>query len=343
MGFEQTVSFTASNLLPTDNRLRALRRQTPCGKSPSTTSRCRSSRLVISCAVRTGKNPKDFNGDYDAIRDYLERGGDEAGGAKWASNFSFGTLLRTISETSFGDASFNFRDGLYEKMLDLQGKISKPVLTDGSRADYLKRNAAKRAGMTQILSAGKVWQENGYSEPEAKDLAIESAVLSYKLRDDLKTNLDLVECAKRLAVLAKALILTPFEVSRMVQKCPSMLDIEAGEYIRTMVWLKQNLPAANVSKLVQNEPELLMLTATQREQVTVSLALMHRFLKGASIDAMIEEEPQLLFEDLEGGLIQLRELWPDHVLHPTALSNSDPAELALAIRALSPQGARKRF
>jgi hypothetical protein len=49
----------------------------------------------------------------------------------------------------------------------------------------------------------------------------------------------------------------------------------------------------------------------------------------------------VLLEDVEAALPRLRELWPD--LDDDALANSHPAQLALALRALSRQGPPERY
>eukprot|EP00240_Pyramimonas_obovata_P005734 CAMPEP_0118935828 /NCGR_PEP_ID=MMETSP1169-20130426/15851_1 /TAXON_ID=36882 /ORGANISM="Pyramimonas obovata, Strain CCMP722" /LENGTH=333 /DNA_ID=CAMNT_0006878893 /DNA_START=72 /DNA_END=1073 /DNA_ORIENTATION=- len=327
MGVAHVASLVAPQQLSAERGvIRALRRQTTAHSG----RRWQSHR--VSCSARKAKDPKDFNGDYDAIREYLEGGGE---GGKWAGGFSFGTMLRTVSETSFGDAGA----GLYKKVLELQERVVAPTSVNKPRTDYVKRNAIKRFGMTQVLKGQRVWEGLGYSTQEAEDLTIMTAEMAYKVRARVSTTIDLVECARRLDILAGALILTPSEVSKLVKACPCLLETDATQYMRNMVWLKQCLPTADVSKLLQNEPSLLVLSSSQRERVMGSLALLHKFLEGAPIDMMIEEDPKLLFEDLEGGLMQLRELWPEDVLHPTALSQSEPTHLVLAIRALSPHQA----
>lgn len=61
-------------------------------------------------------------------------------------------------------------------------------------------------------------------------------------------------------------------------------------------------------------------------------------LPGANIDMMVQEDPTILFEDkqsLSTGLRGLHDLWD---VDEVALGNSNPWELALAIRAMSEQG-----
>lgn len=42
-------------------------------------------------------------------------------------------------------------------------------------------------------------------------------------------------------------------------------------------------------------------------------------------------------------VLQLRQLWPEDLVGPQALRDSDPRELVLAVRSLSPQGPPKRY
>lgn len=61
-------------------------------------------------------------------------------------------------------------------------------------------------------------------------------------------------------------------------------------------------------------------------------------LPGANIDMMVQEDPTILFEDkqsLSTGLQGLHDLWD---VDEVALGNSNPWELALAIRAMSDEG-----
>lgn len=61
------------------------------------------------------------------------------------------------------------------------------------------------------------------------------------------------------------------------------------------------------------------------------------------MDAIFEEDPTVLFEDPESllvGLERMRELWS---INEEMLRNSEPDELALAVRALSLKGPPKKY
>jgi len=78
--------------------------------------------------------------------------------------------------------------------------------------------------------------------------------------------------------------------------------------------------------------------ASVEDHVTRADAMLREGLAGADIDFMLTEDPALLFEDLpslQTGLRRLHELWD---VDEQALRNSDPVEVALAVRALSDSG-----
>jgi hypothetical protein len=81
--------------------------------------------------------------------------------------------------------------------------------------------------------------------------------------------------------------------------------------------------------------------AAARVRAAAAGAALRAGLPGADVDALAEADPALMFEEpaaLAAGLARLRELWPAAVVGPRALAASDPAELALAVRALIPPG-----
>lgn len=75
-----------------------------------TQSSCRyPCRQIVYCASkRKPKNAEDFGKDYDAIRASLEAEGG------WEARFSFSTMLRNISQSTFGSKG----RGLYRTVLD---------------------------------------------------------------------------------------------------------------------------------------------------------------------------------------------------------------------------------
>lgn len=50
---------------------------------------------------------------------------------------------------------------------------------------------------------------------------------------------------------------------------------------------------------------ILLQTIEEQEQARCTIELLHKFLDGGPIDAMIQEEPSLLFEDVREGLVQV--------------------------------------
>jgi hypothetical protein len=56
-------------------------------------------RTASSRSVRQAKDPKDFGGDYDAIRAELQKGDG------WGAGYSMASVLNTVSNNSFGEAT----------------------------------------------------------------------------------------------------------------------------------------------------------------------------------------------------------------------------------------------
>ena len=54
-------------------------------------------RTAASRSVRQAKDPKDFGGDYDKIREELQKGDG------WGSGYSMASVLNTVSNNSFGE------------------------------------------------------------------------------------------------------------------------------------------------------------------------------------------------------------------------------------------------
>lgn len=67
---------------------------------------------------------------------------------------------------------------------------------------------------------------------------------------------------------------------------------------------------------------------------------LHAGLPGIDVDEVIANDPVLLFIDVEAALKKMGELW---TLTADVLGNSEPREVALAVRALSPSGPPRRF
>ena len=57
----------------------------------------------------------------------------------------------------------------------------------------------------------------------------------------------------------------------------------------------------------------------------------------------VQEHPFIVYEEIESGLKQFRELWPTEIVDDATLAGSTHHELVLAIRALSEKGAPKKW
>ena len=127
---------------------------------------------------------------------------------------------------------------------------------------------------------------------------------------------------------------------------PGVLRMPPGAVSARLVLLKQALPALDVSRIVELAPAPLlgMDAAPLTELLAEALA---RFaeagLPGPVVAGIVQEDPHLLFEPgLAAGLRELREVWPGDLVDADAWGASDPAELALAIRALARARATKQ-
>jgi len=111
-----------------------------------------------------------------------------------------------------------------------------------------------------------------------------------------------------------------------------------------LVALKGLFPASNVARMVELVPSAFLLCPVDKTLVRLNetSALLREGLKGANVDAIFESDPTILFEEpasLEVGIQRLHDLWD---VDSIALGNSDPDELALAVRALGLNGPPKR-
>ena len=104
-------------------------------------------------------------------------------------------------------------------------------------------------------------------------------------------------------------------------------------------YLQGVFPSCDVARMVELLPQGFLLHSQQsmlKRVAAINIALRDS-LPGANIDMMVQEDPTILFEDrqtLSSGLRELHDLWD---VDETALGNSNPWELALAIRTMSDQ------
>ncbi|DBA96723.1 TPA: hypothetical protein ACH3X1_015565 [Trebouxia sp. C0004] len=145
---------------------------------------------------------------------------------------------------------------------------------------------------------------------------------------------------ERLHLLAGLLLCSEQCVIRMAQKHPELPTMDPAEVTQRLMLLKEVFPACNVARMVELLPEG-FLQQSQQSMVKHVAAIndaLRGSLPGANIDMMVQEDPTILFEDkqsLSTGLRGLHDLWD---VDEVALGNSNPWELALAIRAMSEQG-----
>ena len=104
--------------------------------------------------------------------------------------------------------------------------------------------------------------------------------------------------------------------------------------------MQELMPSCDVARMVELQPRLFLHPPVH--QLRMQLASANQQLRAglpeSCVDAMLQEDPSLLFEDvtiLSSGLKSLHELWD---VDAAALQKSDPMDLALAVRALSVDG-----
>ena len=89
----------------------------------------------------------------------------------------------------------------------------------------------------------------------------------------------------------------------------------------------------DASILIERSPGCYLLSSEQcLRRMADMMALLQVQLAGADVIAMIHEDPELLQLDIHHGIEQFKQLWD---VDETVLKESDPAELALAVRHLS--------
>ncbi|KAF5826868.1 hypothetical protein DUNSADRAFT_1839 [Dunaliella salina] len=123
---------------------------------------------------------------------------------------------------------------------------------------------------------------------------------------------------------------------RMVKDFPKVLDMPVGEVAVRLVILKDVLPGCDACYLIERYPRLFLQgdAGTMRDQVWMAASKLRHALAGARINAIIEDDPELLFmgSKLDHGLKQMADLWP--TADEQCFANSEPHELACAVRAL---------
>ncbi|KAF6258760.1 hypothetical protein COO60DRAFT_1701150 [Scenedesmus sp. NREL 46B-D3] len=153
------------------------------------------------------------------------------------------------------------------------------------------------------------------------------------------------ECPDTVASLSNLMFMSQHRVQQLIDRHPEVIDMPLAHVAQRLLLLKQLLPQCDVARMIELQPRLLLgcdccyLTDVVKPRLEVLTA----GLPGADIAAMVQEDPRLLFEEIESSLPRFNELWPATCLDASAFAASDPAELALALRALSDQGPPRRY
>ncbi|KAL6750628.1 hypothetical protein V8C86DRAFT_788413 [Haematococcus lacustris] len=141
--------------------------------------------------------------------------------------------------------------------------------------------------------------------------------------------------------LGPLLLLPRHRIRRMAIRYPRVLELDAADVGARLLSLKALLRGADVVYLMEQHPMLFLMgsPAEMEQRVGAGLAQLQRELKGANITALVMVDPELLFMDLDHGLRELRQLWD---VDEQALDNSEPHELAFAVRSLCNTSPRHR-
>jgi hypothetical protein len=150
--------------------------------------------------------------------------------------------------------------------------------------------------------------------------------------------------ADRVSKLQAVLLGSRTSTLKLIRRHPAVLEMEDGTLFRRMVSLKTAFPGCDVAVMVERLPSAFLTGdwETTLKQVAGAGELLKEGLPGAEMERAWEEDPTILFEDLESlevGLKRLKELWPS--AGRITFANSDPDELALAVRALGLRGPPK--
>ena len=143
----------------------------------------------------------------------------------------------------------------------------------------------------------------------------------------------------------QALLMIPKSAAiRLIYRCPAVGKLSSRNLMMRIVDLKELFPSTNVARMVELLPTAFLgdnAWEETLENLRRTSQLLREGLFGADVDAIFEADPTILFESpesIELGLQRMKELWQVDAI---ALKNSEPEELALAVRALSLQGPPK--
>eukprot|EP00873_Tetraselmis_striata_P042115 jgi/Tetstr1/462379/TSEL_007385.t1 len=297
---------------------------------------------------RRPKDPRQYGGDMDAMREAMHK---EAAGRP---GFIAG-LLNGISGSAFGapqapTAAGGLASALGATYRELIARL--PGLSG-------RRGAPSRGGLLFPPPEGdslwgaqdavaSFWQERGEgAEPGfSRTVNVTLGLAKY-----LQTRGDggysqlpdgPLRLASKLHALTGILLCSPVDVANMAKKVPEVLELDPRFVLGQMVTLKALLPGTDIARMLELRPSVL-LEEELGPQLEPQLALLRHYLPGVAVEEMVQEYPYILFEEIESGLKQFRELWPDEIVDGDALAGSTHHELVLAVRALSEKGAPRRW
>lgn len=169
---------------------------------------------------------------------------------------------------------------------------------------------------------------------------------------------------------------------KLLKRYPALRQMDINDVTIRMVTLKSLFPGSNVARMMELTPSAFLAAPwlETEKRLEKSSKLLREKLQGADLDFMFQvtlirglsytpwidlfdyncclktpktlnlkpvifpqEDPTILFEDIESlkiGLERLKDLWD---VDEQAMANSEPLELALAVKALGLSGPPKKF
>ncbi|KAG2447803.1 hypothetical protein HYH02_007260 [Chlamydomonas schloesseri] len=143
----------------------------------------------------------------------------------------------------------------------------------------------------------------------------------------------------RSSPLPGLLLVAPESLAKVAVDVPDVLAMSSEEAVGRLTGLKALLPVIDVSHLIITEPRFYL--GTPRTEVEARVAgyvelLVQRYkLPTSLVQEMVWYDPGLPLVANDKGMRELRALWPEDLVDEAAWEQSDPRELALAVRALS--------
>eukprot|EP00197_Chlamydomonas_leiostraca_P007038 CAMPEP_0202860170 /NCGR_PEP_ID=MMETSP1391-20130828/1993_1 /ASSEMBLY_ACC=CAM_ASM_000867 /TAXON_ID=1034604 /ORGANISM="Chlamydomonas leiostraca, Strain SAG 11-49" /LENGTH=284 /DNA_ID=CAMNT_0049539309 /DNA_START=241 /DNA_END=1095 /DNA_ORIENTATION=+ len=136
------------------------------------------------------------------------------------------------------------------------------------------------------------------------------------------------------ARLGPVLLLSRYQIRCMIARYGGVVNMSATDAAARVLLLRELLPNCDAVYLLERHPYLFCSTPLPelRAKLVAAVGKLRAGLRGAPLTRVVMSDPEIMFMDLDHGLAELRNLWD---VDETALGNSEPHELAFAVRALA--------